>query len=298
MTGQNQVFAADGTPLHFRWTPARKREAQRPLSRSAAADAPTVLITHGLGEHSSRYWHLEEAFTREGFAVARHDLRGHGRSGGRQGDARNFQVFLDDLERIIAAVGEYRKSPQAPLFLYGHSLGGLITLRFLLERGIGTHGIAGAIAASPWLQLAFVPARWKLALAAAARYLCPGFRQITGMDPTRLSRDAEFLAAMPDLHLSHHRLSARLYYEIQRSCHIVLTQAARFHHPLLLLHGQSDPVTSWHATEGLFHACASPDKTLKLYPGVFHETHNDLGREQVLADIVSWAKTRAVSFRP
>ncbi len=263
------------------------------------AHRPTVLLTHGLGEHSARYWHVEERLASHGYDVASYDLRGHGRSGGRRGDAPGFQAFLDDLAQIVATVNERRAlaSPApGPLFLYGHSLGGLITLRFLQDRR--DPSVSGAIAASPWLQLAFAPQRWKLLLAAITRWVCPGYRQITGLDPSRLSRDAEFLAAMPDLHLSHHQLSARLFYEIRQSCTALLTGAAKIPYPLLLLHGQADPVTSWMATNDFFQAAVSPDKTLKLYPGVFHETHNDLDREEVLTDIVSWLRLRTHPSHP
>jgi len=254
---------------------------------------PAVLITHGLGEHSSRYWHVAEQLAANGCEVASYDLRGHGRSGGRRGDAPGFRAFLDDLELVLSTFKECRSTP-GPLFLYGHSLGGLIVLRFLQQRRHSAGSVAsvvdGVIAASPWLRLAFDPPRWKRFLAGIARWVCPGFRQITGLDPARLSRDLEFLAAMPDADLIHHQLSARLYYEVRQACSAVLAGAAEIALPLLLLHGQADPITSWAATRDFFEANASPDKTLKLYPGVFHETHNDLGREEVLDDIVAWLR--------
>lgn len=293
MTEPHRLSTRDGLALHFRWTPARQASSAPPL---AGEGRPAVLITHGLGEHSSRYWHVEEHLAACGFGVALYDLRGHGRSEGRRGDAPGFQSFLDDLDCVIAAVRQRLGPSPGPLFLYGHSLGGLITLRFLLERP--RSGVRGAIAASPWLQLAFAPARWKLCLAALARFVWPGFRQITGVDPRRLSRDATFLAAMPDLHLSHHRLSARLFHEILRACKVVAAGATQIREPLLLLHGQADPVTSWIATHAFYQACASTDKSLKLYPGVFHETHNDLDRSQVLADVSAWLLQHAAPLPP
>jgi len=247
-----------------------------------------VLITHGFGEHSARYWHVRDALLAHGFAVATYDLRGHGRSTGRRGDAPAFGAFLDDLARVLEHARRHPALPEGAagrVFLFGHSMGGLITLRFLEENRAC---VDGAVVASPWIRLAFEPAWWKRGVARLARYICPGLRMVTGLDPTRLSHDEAFLAAMPDLHLSHHTLSVRLYDQIIRASAEARRRAGAISPPLLLLHGQQDPVTSWRATAALFETVPGPDKILKLYPDTLHETHNDLGREQVLADVTAW----------
>ncbi|HWL51779.1 MAG TPA: alpha/beta fold hydrolase [Chthoniobacteraceae bacterium] len=243
-------------------------------------DGGTVVITHGLGEHSGRYPHVVAALREAGFTVITHDLRGHGRSGGRRGDAPRFAAFLDDLDLILRQL-----RPPAPVFLYGHSLGGLIALRYLQTRPAA---IAGAVVASPWIRLAFTPPWWKLALGQVARIVFPRLRQFTGMNEGRLSRDPAFLATLPDLHLSHHHLSARLFFDILKACRAAQHDAPLTLRPLFLLHGQADPVTSWHATRELYEACRSEAKLLRLYPEALHETHNDLDRVAVVAEIVAW----------
>ncbi len=289
MIEPQRLSVRNGVELYAQWT--RARVGEHGPDGQTKANAATVLITHGLGEHSGRYGHVVEKLAESGCDVLTYDLRGHGRSGGRRGDAPSFHAFLDDLGAVAASA---REASAAPLFLYGHSLGGLITLRFLEEfRDSGTRRIEGAIIASPWLRLTFQPPRWKLLLAEVARRVWPGLCQLTGLDDSRLSRDPAFLATMPDLDLTHHRLSARLFYTIGQACVAARDLASEIRLPLLLLHGQADPVTSWEATRGLFETAGSADKTLLLYPETFHETHNDLDRDRVLADIVSWLRQRA-----
>jgi len=269
----------DGLTLFFRW-------ASPPPE--APPNGALVLITHGFGEHSARYWHVRDALLARGFTVAAYDLRGHGRSTGRRGDAPAFAAFLEDMALVLRHARHHPSLPEGGarrVFLFGHSLGGLLTLRFLEENGTA---VDGAVVASPWIRLAFEPPWWKRAVARLALRLCPGIRMVTGMNPARLSRDQAFLAAMPDLHLSHHTLSARLYHEILLACGEARSRAGAITVPLLLLHGQKDPVTSWRATSALFETLPGPDKILKLYPDTLHETHNDLEREQVLADVTAW----------
>ncbi len=272
MDAASSLSARDGTRLFFQWHPP------------ASARRGVVVLTHGLGEHSGRYGHVVEHLTKRGYAVARHDLRGHGHSGGRRGDARAFTAFLDDLD-LVAAEAARCAGGETPLFFYGHSLGGLISLRFLQTRALEARG---AVISSPWLRLAFEPPWWKLALGRMARRLLPGLRQPTGAQPQRVSHDAAFLQTLPDLHLVHHFISARLYFEVLAACAAAEAEAGAFTAPLLMLHGDADPVTSWQATRTFFDTAASPTKRLHLYPSVLHEVHNDNGRAQVLTDLTTW----------
>jgi alpha-beta hydrolase superfamily lysophospholipase len=73
---------------------------------------------------------------------------------------------------------------------------------------------------------------------------------------------------------------------------MVLAEAAKLRVPLLLLHGEDDPITSARATAELYAQAGSGDKTLRTYPGVRHEIHNDLGREEVLAEVADWLLAR------
>lgn len=267
------ITGPDGTSLFM-------REAEVPNARA------NVLLVHGLGEHSGRYRHVAEFLGRHGYRFWSVDLRGHGRSAGRRGDILRYDQLLDDLHTAVSRLGE-----SLPLFLYGHSLGGQLVLNFAIRRAFS---IGGAIAASPWLDLVFQPQALQLALAKIALKLCPGFTQRTKLDPRHISRDQEFLRMLWD-ELIHDRISARMYAELVAAAAFARSNAARFDLPLLLIHGEADPVTCPRATETFFKKAASSDKTLRLYPGLLHETHNELERETVLGNVVAWLNERSGS---
>ncbi len=267
------VDAGDGARLHLR------------VAELAGPIRADVLLTHGLGEHAGRYAHVAAALAARGFRLLAYDLRGHGRSSGRRGDVEKYERFLDDLRAVQA------QAPWSgrPVFLFGHSLGGQVTLRYLQR---DRPPVAGAIVASPWLRLAFDPPRWKLARARAALRFAPGLRFSTGMRLERLSRDAAHLQALPDPHLMSHRISARMYFAVSAAGELALRCGGDIQVPLLLLHGDADSITHWRTTEELCSQPGLAEKTLKIYAGALHEAHNDVGRDRVLGDVVEWIEAR------
>ena len=245
----------------------------------------SVVLVHGLGEHSGRYGHVAAALVERGFAVVGWDLRGHGRSSGARGDVAAGELLVDDLATVCARF----RQEGCPLFLFAHSLGGQVALR-LIERDAAV--CRGAVIASPWLRLAFDPPWWRLLLARVALRVWPGFVQTRDMRSERLSRDAAHLASFPDLDLVHHRISARMYFWLRAGGERIFAEAHAMRTPLLLLHGDDDPITSHHATCEFFERVGSADKTLRIYPGTRHETHNDLDRAQVIRETGDWIEAR------
>lgn len=267
------IEAGDGARLHLR------------VAHVAGPIRADVLLTHGLGEHAGRYAHVATALAARGFRVIAYDLRGHGRSSGRRADVARYEQFLDDLRALLA------QAPWSgrPVFLFGHSLGGQVTLRYLQR---DRPAVAGAIVASPWLRLAFAPPRWKVAMARAALRFAPGLRFSTGMRLDRLSRDEAHLRGMADAHLMVQRISARMFFAVEEAGERALREAGELRVPLLLLHGDADPITHWQTTEALCRAPGPAEKSLKIYPGVLHEAHNDVGRDVVLRDVADWIEGR------
>jgi acylglycerol lipase len=242
-----------------------------------------VVITHGLGEHSGRYDHVIARLTAAGLRVYSWDLRGHGRSEGARGDARDYGVLMDDGAEVWGLARA--ESAGGRMFLYAHSTGGQIVLNFAVR---DAPQAAGLILTSPWLRLAFDPPMWKLALARVAAGVWPSFSQETEVRPDGLSRDMHFLKSMPDPQLVHHRMSARMFRSMVAGGMRAARDGTRLEYPMLMIHGANDPVTSVEATKEFFHALRSTDKSLFIVPEALHETHNDLCRDTVMTRIVEW----------
>lgn len=245
-----------------------------------------IVLTHGRGEHSGRYLHVAAAFASRGLKTFSYDLRGHGHSGGKRGDTPGYDALLDDLDRVV----QLAQSVDAPLFLFGHSLGAQIVVNYILER---EPACRGAIIASPYLRLAFQPEWWRLALARVIRSLWPSLTLETKLISSRLSRDGAHLASLPDLDLVHHRISVRMYEAVKNGAARAFAGAPRLRIPVLLLHGTEDSVTSAEATREFHALIGAQDKTLAVFPGMLHETHNEIGREEVIAMMTSWIETRS-----
>jgi alpha-beta hydrolase superfamily lysophospholipase len=270
------VGARDGLPLHlYCWPPA-------------GAPRGVLLATHGHGEYTLKYTHVAEALNAGGYAYCGYDTRGHGRSGGPRGHVPRYEAFLSDLHQVREAVEEM--FPALPLFLLGHSLGGQITLAYLIER---QPSIAGAVVSAPWLRPIFTPPAWKMMLARVLSGAAPAFQQDTGLDAAvPMTHDEVLKNAYPEPHLSHSLMSARLGMEALARGEAVFQRAAEVRAPLLLLHGEADGVFAASDSQAFFERVGAPDKTFRIYPGLYHEILNETERRTVFADILSWLDAR------
>lgn len=252
------------------------------------APRSVVVLTHGHGEYATKYEHVAQAFNARGHVFCAYDLRGHGRSGGPRGHAPNYEALLSDLGRVIAAA--QAEHPGRPLFLYGHSLGGQITLSYAIQR---RPEAAGVIVSAPWLKLIYRPPAWKVLLARALAGLVPAFSQETGLDAAvPMTHDTALMAAYPDQHLVHARMSARLGADALARGEALLAEAGALRLPLLLIHGGADGVFAPTTSQDFVERVASSDKTFKVYPGLYHEVHNEVERARVLGDILDWIDRR------
>ncbi len=246
-----------------------------------------VCLVHGLGEHSGRYATLAAALNAAGFAVVAFDLRGHGQSEGKRGHIARYDDALDDIAQLLAYARE--RFPETPRILYGHSLGGNLVLNYLLRRDVGD--LTAAVASGPWLRLAFEPPAYKVALARTFGRLLPALLQPSGLNPEHLSHDPEVVRAYMEDPLVHDRISAALFLNAYEAGLWALEHASALRMPLLLMHGADDPITSPDASRE-FCARAGDACTLKLWEGMYHEPHNEVGKEEVYRFVVDWLQAR------
>lgn len=240
-----------------------------------------VLVSHGLGEHSGRYTELAKALTSDGWAVYAPDHAGHGLSEGRRvdGGTANWVPDLDLVRRIAAA-----RHPGRALILLGHSMGGLIALRYAAAHQAT---LAGLVLSAPALSKQAVPGRLIPLLTALAR-VAPTLRP-AGIDVAHLSKDPAVVAAYRADPLVHHghptlRLGAAMFDAMDE----VLTTAAEIRLPVLLQHGVEDKITTVETSRALAAALGSEDLTVELYEGLWHEIYNEPERDRPIADLRAW----------
>jgi alpha-beta hydrolase superfamily lysophospholipase len=268
------LVATDGTRLAMRlWQPT-----EEPVG--------VVVLAHGLGEHAGRYDHVAAALNRAGFAVLAADHRGHGRSPGRRGHAA-WADLVDDLGRAVArARAEW---PDLPVFLYGHSLGGALVVRFGQVRG---DGVAGIVASAPAFRPAFRPPAWKLAVARALSGIWPSLTMSNELDDNAICRDPDVVRAYKEDPLTHHRISAGLAMAVLEQGEAALASAGAREIPLLLIHGDADRLTDFDASCQFALDAGGGVELLRVRDG-FHEPHNDPGHEELLERVGRWLRERA-----
>jgi acylglycerol lipase len=264
----------DGLHLHARcWQPDGEVTA-------------VVCLVHGLGEHGDRYAHLADFLTDHGDALFSFDLRGHGRSGGARGHSPAYDSLMDDVADCLAEA--VRTFPDKPLFLYGHSLGGNLALNYGLRR---QPALAGLIATGPELRLAFQPSGATLALGKILYRVMPSLQLANGLNPQWLSHDQGVVSAYGADPLVHDRISARLALDLLQAGDWALQHAGEWTLPLLLMHGEADPICSVSGSRD-FAAAAGPACTLKVWPGLYHEIHNEHEQQQVFDYLLPWLHAR------
>lgn len=270
-----EVKAADGLRLRGRWW--RRAQARG-----------VVVITHGFGEHGGTYRNAAESLGAAlDLDVVAVDLRGHGRSSGRRGFVRRYDELVDDVAASLDWAA--RNRPDLPRFLLGHSNGGQVALRVALER---RPPIAGLIVSNPALRIAVpVPPR-VLRLGQFLNRYAPWITLPTEVRVERLTRDAEIQRELRADRLRHNRMSAPLYFGMVEGGEMLMARADEIRLPIVMVIGGQDPIVDPTAAREFYDRLGSEDKTLLLYPKMLHEPLNEIGREQVLDDLVRWIEPR------
>ncbi len=269
-THEGTFTGAGGLSLYFRgWRPEGTPQA-------------VIAVVHGFGEHSGRYVNLIHYFVPRNYAVYAFDLRGHGRSPGPRGHINTWSEFREDVGAYLETIRGYEDT--TPTFLYGHSMGGLIVLDYALHH---PEGLAGVIASGPVLAQPGV-SPILLFLSRVLSRVWPTFSLDTKLDAAALSRDPDVVNAYLTDPLVHSTASARLGTELTRTVEWVMSHADAWRVPLLIVHGSEDKLAPPEGSRAFFEAVKYEDKAYIEYPGGYHEPHNDIQRDRVLADIERW----------
>ena len=241
-----------------------------------------ICLVHGLGEHSGRYAHMAAYLIERGFAVIAFDLCGHGRSEGQRGHVQSFETFMDDIDLLVEKAGD--QFPGKQRFLYGHSLGGLLVLNYALRRKAD---LAGVIASGAGLKSEVQNQTFKVALSKMLGSVVPKLSMPSGLEANMISRDPEVVEAYVNDPLVHDRATVGLAKNSFEAISWVYENASNFDIPLLLMQGAEDKITFPEGSEE-FADLVQCECTLKSWPGLYHELHNEPEKEQVFEYLVEW----------
>ena len=243
----------------------------------------TLVLVHGYAEHSGRYEGFGSWFAARGFAVHAYDHRGHGRSRGRRCHVGAFREYLDDLDGFLEIVR--REDSQTPITLVGHSMGGLVTLAYLVDRRPAIHS---AVTSGAGLALGRGISRLRVGAARVLRRLLPRFSLGSGLDPDGLSRDPTVVKGYLEDPLVSRSMTTSLAAELLSAVPETAARAAEVAVPLLMLHGEEDPLCPADGSRAFSDEVAVAGSDLRLYPRLRHEIFNEPERERVYQDILDW----------
>jgi lysophospholipase len=245
-----------------------------------------VVIAHGVAEHSGRYARVARVLVDEGCAVYALDHRGHGKSQGTRTYIEKFDDVVRDLDRMITMVQE--QHPGLKPILLGHSLGGAISLSYVLKH---QDKLKGLILSGPAVQLAPIPLKiqWLARFYSQFKPKKPFFP----IDGSTVSRDPEEVRAYNEDPLNHRgAIPARTLVELLDRIAWLPAGYPVMKLPLLVMHGTADVLALPAGGQRVYDEAGSTDKTLKLYQGYFHEVFNEPApdRERVFADLAAWIR--------
>jgi alpha-beta hydrolase superfamily lysophospholipase len=243
-----------------------------------------LALVHGIGEHTGRYESVAMFLNREGYALVGMDLRGHGKSGGQRGHF-SFEDAMNDIDLLISQAQAL--FPGKPVFLYGHSLGGLLVLDYAMKRPASS--LKGIIATSPALGTANPVPAWKLALANVMKTINPSMTMNNDLDVTAISHNPDVITSYKSDPLVHPLISARLGWDLLQTGPWLVEHAAEFPDiPLLLMQGNADRIVDPAATKKFAKKIKKGNITFQLWEGGYHEMHNEPNRDEVFNLLVHW----------
>jgi alpha-beta hydrolase superfamily lysophospholipase len=245
----------------------------------------SVVIVHGLGEHSGRYVNLVNCLLPEGYAIYAADHQGFGRSSGRRGHVAHFADYLLDMRHVVEMA--HAEQTGLPLAIFGHSMGGLISLQYVLAYA---DTLDFLVLSAPGLRANFP--KWLIMLLKLINFVYPTFTIRRPGDPSVITRDPDELRRFLNDPLHVPINTARFATEGIATQINTMQRAEEITVPVLMIHGMADQFVDPKATQEFYNRVSSQDKTLLLYEGYYHELHNDLGKEKPLGDVVQWLNER------
>ncbi len=270
---EEKVTREDGPGLFVRsWHPAGQPRA-------------AVAIVHGFNSHGGYYSWVGEMFAAAGIVAYALDLRGRGQSDGERYFISDIHEYTADVEVLIHLVKS--REPDLPVFLLGHSAGGVVSCTYTLEH---QSGIAGLICESFAFQV-YAP-DFALAVVKGLSHIAP-HAHVLKLPNQEFSRDPAVVEQLnQDPFVAHEVQPTSTVAALVRADERLKAEFSSITLPVLILHGSEDKVTRPGGSQLFYDTAGSTDKTLKIYEGYFHDLLSDVGKEAVFSDILTWIDAR------
>lgn len=242
-----------------------------------------LLVVHGMAEHSGRYMNVVNHLVPSGYAVYGLDHIGHGKSDGERVYVEQFQDYTKTLKMYFDMIRDWQ--PGKPIFLIGHSMGGLIGAAYLLDH---QDELTGAVLSGPGIK---VPDNISQAIIFVGNILSVIMPKagLIQLDAEGISRDPAVVDAYVNDPLVYTgKTTARLGAELLKTMQRVTEQATEIRLPILIVQGGDDKLVDASGAQLLYDLVGSQDKTIKIYDGFYHEVFNEPEHEQVLNNVKTW----------
>jgi alpha-beta hydrolase superfamily lysophospholipase len=262
--------AADGTEIHYS------------VTRPSGAANRVVVLVHGFADHGERYRELIDHLADHGAVVYAYDQRGNGRSGGQRGHVMRYQELVDELDAFLKLV--YAAEPGVERIIYAHSTGAILALTYLYDHPEAADRV---ILSAPCLILTFQAPAAKVFIGKVLSAVLPKVSLQAGFDPGSVSRDPAVVEANKKDELVTQAISTRFYTEVYgKAMPAALARIEELKLPTLVIQGTGDLLVSPKVADEFEKRV--PNATIKRYEGGYHESHNDVQRDQVFVDLDAW----------
>lgn len=245
-----------------------------------------VLIVHGYAEHCGRYAETAGVLNEAGYSVYAYDRRGEGESGGKRAIVNNFAEQVNDLSAVIGKI----EKGGLKLFLFGHSLGGLISTKYVIDNN--GNEIDGLILSGPLLMPDEDMSPFLQKIAGVVGRLLP-FLPVVKVDTSLVTQvEKERKAYDEDPLVYHGSTKARTAFEFLRTMKFVQKNFSSIELPFLVMHGGSDKLSNPKGSQMLYDLASSKDKTIKIFDGFFHEIMREPEKQLFFDALKSWIADR------
>lgn len=246
-----------------------------------------ILIVHGYAEHSGRYAETAQELNKAGYSVYAYDRRGEGESEGKRASVNKFSVQVDDLQSVLSKIEKSIKK----LFIYGHSLGGLISVKHIIDSN--AKDIDGVILSGPLLMPDEDMSPFLQKIAGIVGRILP-FLPVVKVDSSLVTRsESERKAYDEDPLVFHGSTTARTAFEFLRTMKFVQKNFGSIKIPFLVMHGGADKISNPKGSQLLFDKASSEDKSIKIFDGQYHEIMREPEKQMFFDAVVDWLDKRS-----